>query len=101
MPALAVWLCFIVMLGALLFEMSGTETGNTLLFASLFTGPNINIPKWGNWTITVGDGLDGLFGNDYIAGGAGNISKPITLQLLKKGHSVSVIGRNATRPATT
>jgi uncharacterized protein YbjT (DUF2867 family) len=29
-----------------------------------------------------------------ITGGAGNISKPIVLQLLKKGHDVSVVGRD-------
>lgn len=31
-----------------------------------------------------------------ITGGAGNISKPLTLALLKAGHDVTVIGRNAT-----
>lgn len=30
-----------------------------------------------------------------ITGGAGNISKPLALQLLKAGHDVTVIGRNA------
>jgi uncharacterized protein YbjT (DUF2867 family) len=30
-----------------------------------------------------------------ITGGAGNISKPLVLQLLKAGHQVTVIGRNA------
>ena len=30
-----------------------------------------------------------------ITGGAGNISKPLTEKLLKAGHSVTVIGRNA------
>lgn len=30
-----------------------------------------------------------------ITGGAGNISKPLSLQLLKAGHSVTVIGRSA------
>ena len=30
-----------------------------------------------------------------ITGGAGNISKPLTEQLLKAGHQVTVIGRNA------
>ena len=30
-----------------------------------------------------------------ITGGAGNISKPLTLALLKAGHDVTVIGRNA------
>lgn len=30
-----------------------------------------------------------------ITGGAGNISKPLALQLLKAGHEVTVIGRNA------
>jgi uncharacterized protein YbjT (DUF2867 family) len=30
-----------------------------------------------------------------ITGGAGNISKPLTLALLKAGHEVTVIGRNA------
>ncbi|HMO61269.1 MAG TPA: NmrA family NAD(P)-binding protein [Ferruginibacter sp.] len=30
-----------------------------------------------------------------ITGGAGNISKPLTLALLKAGHNVTVIGRNA------
>ena len=30
-----------------------------------------------------------------ITGGAGNISKPLALQLLKAGHTVTVIGRNA------
>jgi uncharacterized protein YbjT (DUF2867 family) len=30
-----------------------------------------------------------------ITGGAGHISKPLTLQLLKAGHDVTVIGRNA------
>jgi len=30
-----------------------------------------------------------------ITGGAGNISKPLTEQLLKAGHRVTVIGRNA------
>lgn len=30
-----------------------------------------------------------------ITGGAGNISKPLALQLLKAGHQVTVIGRNA------
>lgn len=30
-----------------------------------------------------------------ITGGAGNISKPLTLALLKAGHAVTVIGRNA------
>ena len=30
-----------------------------------------------------------------ITGGAGNISKPLALQLLKNGHEVTVIGRNA------
>lgn len=30
-----------------------------------------------------------------ITGGAGNISKPLTLSLLKQGHQVTVIGRNA------
>jgi uncharacterized protein YbjT (DUF2867 family) len=32
--------------------------------------------------------------NYTITGGAGNISKPIALHLLKQGHSVSVISRN-------
>ncbi len=31
-----------------------------------------------------------------ITGGAGNISKPLAVQLLKAGHQVTVIGRNAT-----
>jgi Ca2+-binding RTX toxin-like protein len=60
------------LLGTLLYEISGTETGNSLESPGAFTGPSANIPKWANWTITVGDGLDGLYGNDYIAGGAGN-----------------------------
>ncbi|MES2004639.1 MAG: NmrA family NAD(P)-binding protein [Bacteroidota bacterium] len=30
-----------------------------------------------------------------ITGGAGNISKPVALQLIKGGHEVTVIGRNA------
>jgi Ca2+-binding RTX toxin-like protein len=30
------------------------------------------VPKWSNWQITVGDGLDGLYGHDYIAGGSEN-----------------------------
>ena len=30
-----------------------------------------------------------------ITGGAGNISKPLVLQLLKAGHEVTIIGRNA------
>ena len=29
-----------------------------------------------------------------ITGGAGNISKPLALSLLKSGHNVTVIGRN-------
>ena len=29
-----------------------------------------------------------------ITGGAGNISKPLTLSLLKAGHEVIVVGRN-------
>ena len=29
-----------------------------------------------------------------ITGGAGHISKPLTLQLLKNGHEVKLIGRN-------
>jgi uncharacterized protein YbjT (DUF2867 family) len=33
--------------------------------------------------------------NYVITGGAGNISKPLALQLLKAGHQVTVIGRNA------
>jgi Ca2+-binding RTX toxin-like protein len=44
--------------------------GASLQTATAFSGPNV--PLWSNWTITVGDGLDGLFGNDYIAGGAGD-----------------------------
>ena len=33
--------------------------------------------------------------NYTLTGGAGNITKPIALALLKAGHSVTVIGRNA------
>nr|WP_067294171.1 DUF4347 domain-containing protein [Marinobacterium profundum] len=40
--------------------------------ATHFSGPAADIPAWSNWSISVGDGLDGLFGNDYIAGGAEN-----------------------------
>ena len=29
-------------------------------------------PKWSNWLITLDDGLASVYGNEYIAGGAGN-----------------------------
>jgi Ca2+-binding RTX toxin-like protein len=63
---------FRALLGSLLYEITGPDTGNTLLSSDAFTGPSADIPKWSNWTTTVGDGLDGLYGSDYIAGGAGN-----------------------------
>ncbi len=34
-----------------------------------------------------------------VTGGAGNISKPLTLQLLAAGHDVTVVGRNASNLA--
>ncbi|WP_290795423.1 NAD(P)H-binding protein [Flavihumibacter sp. UBA7668] len=34
--------------------------------------------------------------NYVITGGAGHISKPLVLELLKKGHQVTVLGRSAT-----
>ena len=58
--------------GTQLYETSGAATGSSLLSGGAFAGPAGDVPKWSNWTVTIGDGLDGLFGNDYIAGGAGN-----------------------------
>jgi Ca2+-binding RTX toxin-like protein len=56
----------------LLYETNGAGMGDTLVTSTWNSGPASDVPKWSNWTITVGDGLDGLFGNDYIAGGAQN-----------------------------
>jgi len=37
-----------------------------------YSGPTADVPNWSNWAITIGDGLDGLYGADYIAGGGNN-----------------------------
>ncbi|MBR9911354.1 MAG: hypothetical protein GYB33_13485, partial [Gammaproteobacteria bacterium] len=55
--------------GGLLYDNQGEELVD---MSQQFSGPSADIPTWSNWTITVGDGLDDLFGNDYLAGGADN-----------------------------
>jgi Ca2+-binding RTX toxin-like protein len=58
--------------GTLLYATTGTAAGEPLLSGGAFDGPSADVPKWSNWQITVGDGLDGLYGHDYIAGGSEN-----------------------------
>ena len=58
--------------GAQLYETTGTSVGQSVLTSTAYAGPSGDVPKWSNWVTTVGDGLDGLFGDDYVAGGAGN-----------------------------
>ncbi|HSW25431.1 MAG TPA: hypothetical protein VLJ62_21910 [Burkholderiaceae bacterium] len=61
--------------GSLLYETSaanGTAEGETRLSSGAFAGPAGSLTRWSNLSVTVGDGLDGLFGKDYLMGGAGD-----------------------------
>ncbi|MFS6827004.1 hypothetical protein [Cyanobium sp. ATX-6F1] len=58
--------------GSQLYETTGPSAGQSVLTLTEYSGPSGDVPKWSNWTTTIGDGQGGLFGNDYIAGGAGN-----------------------------
>ncbi|WP_020680160.1 DUF4347 domain-containing protein [Marinobacterium rhizophilum] len=53
-------------------EDANSDDAEVQVGSTQFSGPEADSPAWSNWSITVGDGLDDLFGNDYIAGGAGN-----------------------------
>lgn len=58
------------LLAATLYDLLGDSA---IAPSQQFADPN-NDAAWHNWIITLDDGMTGLYGNDYIAGGAQNDS---------------------------